>query len=212
MHFSSCFIFIVASSFRSGEDVSIVDITEGRDLVLSVSENSPALNDFLRHKSIFILRVTEVDIKAKKAVMLKDIPISEQDEYMAKAHAPKKTSELKARSTLHSIRVKVLKTLRKRGIPTLLNMRHDLGLSTKIPQEQVTEQTMDKPNISLEKIISLLEQFRILLSEEQAKELYELLDSDKNGFVDFGEFIRGIIGGMSETRHLIVRKAWLKVN
>ena len=47
---------------------------------------------------------------------------------------------------------------------------------------------------------------QILLWLQHLDDIWELLDVDGSGYLDYGEFIRGVIGEMSESRKALVRK------
>lgn len=54
--------------------------------------------------------------------------------------------------------------------------------------------------------------FRIQISKDEAKKLFDLFDMDGNGCVDYNELMRSVVGEMSQIRKTFVKRAFDKLD
>lgn len=58
----------------------------------------------------------------------------------------------------------------------------------------------------------VINDYRIVMNQEEAQRLFNLFDIDGNGEIDYDEFLRGVAGPMNQFRTGFVRKAYSKLD
>ncbi|BFZ09187.1 hypothetical protein BsWGS_12228 [Bradybaena similaris] len=179
---------------HQGLPYSLSDIYVGANLKIPTA-GQLALTDSLAGNSYITLRITDVDENEKRAVLaLTD----SEDERLP---VPRE-QDIDSREYLRRIQDCVQKQICKRAVRTITGLgRYYHAL------DQYNTGILDQ--YDLEKG---LQTFHINLDMEQLEQVFEILDAEGCKALDYKEYMRGVLGEMSETRKMLVRKAFLKLD
>ncbi|KAK3096844.1 hypothetical protein FSP39_003894 [Pinctada imbricata] len=185
---------------KKGEPYSLVDIHSGADILISTT-GQHSLPDTARKSPVIRFRVTDLDEEAKQAFLLQDVRPSARGDMYAHLHMQNK-QEHRNKLTIASVQAEVQKKLMKRGIKTYT------GLGRYYRKLDDTN-TGILYRFELEKGLFT---YRIELPPELLDAVFEALDTEEEGELDYSVYMRGVIGEMNEYRKTLVRKAFRKID
>ncbi|CAD5116098.1 DgyrCDS5024 [Dimorphilus gyrociliatus] len=167
---------------RKGENYTVLDIVEGN--ILYFNTQNQTLPQTFRESSIVTMKVGTTDNSAREMLLSEAPSLSDK--------------EIEIKRLLYKIQRLSQSQLKRRGIRIFTGLaRHFHSLD---------ENGDGKLNrFCLEK--SLIE-FKLELPTDLQDDLWEILDENNDGVVDYSVYMRTVLGSMNETRHKIVRKAW----
>ncbi|KAJ8249839.1 hypothetical protein COCON_G00230550 [Conger conger] len=178
------------SGRRKGMQFSIHDFYVGA--TLSFSSHGKSLPENMKQRPLLLLRITDVD-ELVKDMLLASTGDRKQGLFR---------EELEDRTILMAIQGALRDTLKKRAVRTLTGLGRLLrGADTS------GDGVLDKQEIR-----RALEDFHLALPDKDLDAVWRILDQNGDGQVDYGEFIRGVIGEMNESRKSFVRKAYMKLD
>ncbi|KAJ8314669.1 hypothetical protein KUTeg_006819 [Tegillarca granosa] len=164
-------------------------------------EGQHTLPDTLKKQKEIYFRITNVDEEEKQKLMLEDVKPSHREKVYTQLHMQNK-KEIQTRMIMKEIQDSVRSKLRKRGIKTVT------GLGRYYRKED-TSGTGVLYRYALEKG---LYQYHIDLSTEKLDFIFETLDPEEEGQLDYGLYMFGVIGRMNEFRKMFVLKAFKKID
>ncbi|XP_021354075.1 calcyphosin-2-like isoform X1 [Mizuhopecten yessoensis] len=185
---------------RKGELYSLADIVQGMTLIIP-SEGQHSLPDTLKKQELIYFTLTDVEEEEKQTVLLSDVRPSARMNAYAKLHIQNK-QEYQDRVFLSNLQAEVRKKLKKRGVRTMTGLgRHYRRADTKgtgVLYKYELEEGIIK--------------FHIDLTPDQLDGVFEILDPEERGELDYTVYVHGVIGTMNEYRKTLVRKAFRKVD
>lgn len=184
---------------RRGKPVTLADIVVGKNIVFSTSQQ-PALPVTLKEESTVLIRVTEVDEEAKQRIVLDGVRNSEKEAAWATLHGLTK-EELHDKDIIERVQTKTRSSMKKRPIKAVA------GFAALFRSKERPGGTVSK-----DELFAALDDFRIALSAEDFEDLWNAIDVDGNGVLTVHEAVRGLLGEMPEHRHVLVRKAFQKLD
>ncbi|KAK3730272.1 hypothetical protein QZH41_016444, partial [Actinostola sp. cb2023] len=205
---SSALPFIQRGSYRhiygqrKGHHYSLQDIAVGSNLSFTTaSQNS--LPQSVSVKPVVTLRITDLDEEAKERLLYDGCQSVQQRRQISdKLNEPPTEQEQKERRMLESIQGEVRRQLKTRAAKTMMGLgRHFRQLDTS------GDGMLDK-----QELIAALQTYRIQIPHQVLEDLWKLLDVNRDGALDYGEFVRGFIGEMNESRKAYVRKVFHKLD
>ncbi|KAK3730267.1 hypothetical protein QZH41_016445, partial [Actinostola sp. cb2023] len=194
---SSALPFIQRGSYRhiygqrKGHHYSLQDIAVGSNLSFTTaSQNS--LPQSVSVKPVVTLRITDLDEEAKERLL---------------PHTVSKCILLNKYNNIgfywsSTCIGEVRRQLKTRAAKTMMGLgRHFRQLDTS------GDGMLDK-----QELIAALQTYRIQIPHQVLEDLWKLLDVNRDGALDYGEFVRGFIGEMNESRKAYVRKVFHKLD
>ncbi|GFS04396.1 calcyphosin-2-like [Elysia marginata] len=178
---------------KQGLPYSLSDLYPGANLKIK-TEGQLALTDSLAEKDFIVLRITDVDDSEKEELLA-------AGDDSARPHEPSKI-DVENREFLVMMQAQVQDQISKRGIRTVT------GLG-RFYRKLDTYNTGVLDQYDLEKG---LKTFHIKLDPQHLDEVFDILDPEGMKLLDYVDFIRGIIGEMTEYRKALVRKAFRKLD
>ncbi|KAM5334003.1 calcyphosin-2 isoform 2-T2 [Glossophaga mutica] len=176
---------------RKGKQYQLGDFYIGANLTF-LSCDHPTLPESIKESILLILRITNIDQIAFDS--FRNDSVEHEDA----------TTSQEANDGLvfKAIQDELKKQLHKKGVRILT------GLG------KYFQQLDKKGNGLLNKsdFKQALKVFHLQVSEKDFESLWLILNDSGNGKVDYGEFIRAIIGEMNEYRKSFVRKAFMKLD
>lgn len=185
---------------RKGEPYALIDICSGHNIHISTS-GQHSLPDTLKRVPEVTFRVTDVDEEEKQKILLDSVPSREREDVYARLHIPNK-QEYTEKMVLKSIQSNVQKKIRKRAIRTIT------GLG-RFYRKADTTGTGVLFRFELEKGLF---DFHIDLPPDTLDALFEILDEEEKGELDYSRYMWAVIGNMTEARKSLVRKAFRKID
>uniref|UniRef100_H2ZUJ7 Calcyphosine 2 n=1 Tax=Latimeria chalumnae TaxID=7897 RepID=H2ZUJ7_LATCH len=185
-------IYSHQSGRRKGKQYVIRDFYVGANLTFLTSEHI-SLPESIKQKRLLTIRITDVDEEAKYSLL---------DSSADKHHPGLSKQEIDDRNVFKAVQGLLLEKLKKRGVRTLTGLgKHFRQLDTS--GDGLLQKAEFKKAMAL---------FHLEVPEKDFKSLWLILDQNCDGYVDYGEFIHGIIGEMNEYRKIFVRKAYMKLD
>lgn len=92
--------------------------------------------------------------------------------------------------------------LARRGVRGIMSIRRSF---------MIADDNNDK-TIDIKEFTKLCRDYRIPIDDKEVKALFKEFDKDRNGTIDYDEFLRGIVGAMNKRRLVIVKKAFEKLD
>ncbi|KAJ8245617.1 hypothetical protein GJAV_G00272670 [Gymnothorax javanicus] len=175
---------------RKGMQYSFHDFYVGA--TLSFSSHSKSLPESMKQRPVMLLRITDLD------QLVKDMLLASTDD----VNQGEFKEEHEDRNILAAIQGTVRDCVRKRAVRVLT------GLGKLLRAADVSGNGI----LGKEAIRRALEDFHITLPEKDFDAAWSILDQNEDGHVDYGEFMRGVIGEMNEFRKSFVRKAYMKLD
>ncbi|XP_066579745.1 calcyphosin-2 isoform X2 [Amia ocellicauda] len=172
---------------KKGMQYGIHDFYMGANLSFTTSGDN--LPENIKQRPLLIIRITDVDDLAKGMLLASTLQINQD---------PRK-HDLDA---LKTIQETLKAKLRNRGVRTLTG----LGKLCR-NADKSSDGVLQKAEIR-----QALKEFHLTLSDEDFEAIWLFLDQNCDGQVDYGEFLRAVIGEMSEYRKALVRKAYMKLD
>nr|XP_006815110.1 PREDICTED: LOW QUALITY PROTEIN: calcyphosin-2-like [Saccoglossus kowalevskii] len=180
---------------RRGSLYVIQDIFTGSNLTFSTSDQN-SIPQTLRQQQVIIIRVAEVDERAKANFVFDGHIPMDPDEYQAGMQPPFTRQEYEDYKFMSDIQGEVRKQLKKRGIRTLTGMGQHFRKIDQSGDGLLNRSELQKA----------LKTYHIDIDEKKFDSLWKILDQNGDNKIDYGEFLRGVIGEMSEFRKQLVRK------
>ncbi|KAL5258320.1 hypothetical protein ACHWQZ_G008974 [Mnemiopsis leidyi] len=164
--------------------------------------NNPALPPSITRAPHVLLRVTDVDPAETLSLLYDGCRIedrADKEEQIKDYLTPEQLWRIR---NLEHIQGQIRRQLRSRPLRSLVGLGHYFLLHDK-----------DKDGFwRADELQAVLRTFRIILSHQDFVLFWNLLDEDGSGLLDVGEFLRGLLGEMSEARVGMVHRAWLKID
>ncbi|KAG7454681.1 hypothetical protein MATL_G00262410, partial [Megalops atlanticus] len=175
---------------RQGAQYSIHDIYVGANLSFSTrGQNFP---DNMKRRPLLLLRITDLDELAKNMLLTSTGEIRQG---LSK-------EERDDKNIFKAVQGVLRERVRGRGVLTLT------GLGKLLREADISGDGV----LRKEEIRSALEAFHLTLSDKDFDSVWRILDHHGDGRVDYGEFIRAVVGEMNEFRKSFVRKAFMKLD
>ncbi|XP_027947146.1 calcyphosin-2 isoform X2 [Eumetopias jubatus] len=176
---------------RKGKHYQLGDFYVGANLTF-LSYDHPRLPESVKENTLLILRITNIDQMALDS--LKTDSVEHEDDTSSQ--------ETNDRRVLKAIQDALKEQLHKRGVRILT------GLGKYLQQlDKEGTGLLDKADLK-----QTLQVFHLKLSENDFESVWQSLNGNGSGKVDYGEFKRAIIGEMNEYRKSFVRKAFMKLD
>ncbi|XP_077998416.1 calcyphosin-2-like [Glandiceps talaboti] len=186
---------------RKGYSYVIQDIYVGSSLSFETCSQT-SLPEAVQKHPIMLVRVTDVDERAKANFVFDGHIARDQNTYAAKMRPPFTNLEYEDMKLTQEIQSEVQQQLKKRGVKTMTGLgQHFRKL------DRTGDGKLDK--IELRKALQL---YHVNIEEEKFQSLWTVLDQNGDGCIDYGEFVRGFIGEMTEWRKSLVRKVFQKID
>lgn len=179
---------------KRDEPYTLFDIFSGANLIIS-TEDQHSLPDSMNRTDHVYFRVTDVDEAAKQQLIANDMP----DTYR---QSVQKSSDTDVQKIITAVQAVVQEKIRKRGIKTYT------GLS-RYYRERDERGDGIMYRFQLEKGLFT---FHIDLDPELLDAVFEALDVDEKGELDYSVYMREVLGQMNECRKTKVRKAFKKLD
>jgi len=187
---------------KKDRQFTILDIQLGRDLQFRTG-NQASLPDSLKSKPIITFRITEFDAESKEKLLYDGCRSAkdrtERESWIANYDSSK---ERQQKELMLALRGSIQAKLKKRAVKTIINLGKHF-------------RTVDKSGdgvIDREEFKEALRSFRIDIPEDNFNVIWQAIDTDGDGKLDYSEFLRGAIGEMSESRKALVRKAFTRLD
>jgi len=196
------------SGVRTGRAYSILDISVGKDLSFDTNELN-TLPDSLKKKKVLVFRVTNVN-EEDKEILLKKYCKSVKDSKLStvyqfkEAHEKEDRQDKQSNKDVLSIQNRIHQQVKAHGYKLFTNLHHYF---TQLDSKKGADGCLDRDEFK-----DALKKFRILLNEQEFDNVWRYVDRNNDGLIDYGEFVRGCFGEMSETRKFWVRKAFSRID
>ncbi|CAB4001422.1 calcyphosin-2 isoform X1 [Paramuricea clavata] len=185
------------------EPYTYQDIAVGNDLVFETSEQL-SLPEKMKRKAYATLRITDVDMETKQKFAFKDThtPIGVVSPSHELLQRTTTKEDAKDKELIAEVKALVRNQLKRRGVKTMTGLgRHFQSLDT------TGDGTVDKDELK-----EALEQFNIQIPPERFDEIWDVVDANHDGALDYDEFTRNFIGEMNERRKALVLKVFRKMD
>ncbi|XP_033741222.1 calcyphosin-2-like isoform X2 [Pecten maximus] len=185
---------------RKDEPYTLADISQGSTLIIP-SEGQHSLPDTLKRQDLIYFTLTDVEEEDKQNALLSDVRPSARMDAYAKLHIQNK-HEYEDRIFLSTLQAEVRKKLKKRGVRTMTGLGRHYRKVDKRGTGVLYKYELEEGIIK----------FRIDLTPDQLDGVFEILDPEERGELDYTVYIHGVIGTMNEYRKALVRKAFRKID
>nr|XP_060633422.1 calcyphosin-2 isoform X1 [Anolis sagrei ordinatus]XP_060633423.1 calcyphosin-2 isoform X1 [Anolis sagrei ordinatus] len=176
---------------RKGKQYCLNDIYVGADLTF-LSLHHPGLPESIKQKTVFTIRVTNIDETARAFLKASDV---ENEEHLIK-------QEGDGKSIFRTLQNRLREKLSKRGVRIVTGLgKYFRELERK--QNGVVSKTDFKQALKV---------FHLEVPGEDFESLWSILDDNNNGNIDYTDFTHAILGEMNEYRKAFVRKAYMKLD
>ncbi|CAL1546121.1 unnamed protein product [Lymnaea stagnalis] len=179
---------------KSGLPYSISDIYTGANLKIP-TEGQLALTESLTESDVIVLRVTDVDEVERQQLL------AERYDDDDRLHAPSKM-DIENRDFLYMVQDEIRSKIRKRAIKTVT------GLG-RFYRKLDLYKTGILDQYDLEKGLKV---YHIDVEPEKLEEVFDILDPEGSKLLDYGDYMREVLGEMNEYRKALVRKAFRKLD
>ncbi|KAM4036119.1 calcyphosin-2 isoform 2-T2 [Anomaloglossus baeobatrachus] len=184
-------IYLHKCGKRKGKPYGIEDFYPGADLTFLTAEHQ-SLSESLRRNPILTIRITAIDEEALNSLRA----ICEGNKWDLGVHW---NDDL---NIFLSVQDVMKEKLKKRGVRTVTGLgkffrqlhKNGSGCFEKAEFKQA------------------LQTYHLELSDKIFESIWLILDENNEGRVDYGTFIRALIGEMNEDRKSFVRKAFMKLD
>ncbi|XP_063783509.1 calcyphosin-2 isoform X2 [Pseudophryne corroboree] len=184
-------IYCHKAGWKRGKSYELEDFYSGANLTFSIEEHQ-SLSESLKQNPILTIRITAIDEEALNSLRA----ICDSNKCVIGGHMHDEQNILLA---VQDVMKEKLKT---RGVRTLTGLGKYL-------------QELDKNGTGcLGKTVfkQALKTFHLDVSETVFESLWLIMDENNTGTVDYGLFVRNVIGEMNEYRKSFVRKAFMKLD
>ncbi|XP_068744753.1 calcyphosin-2-like isoform X1 [Montipora capricornis] len=205
---SSALPFIQRGSYshvqgrKKGQPYTLLDICVGANLSFMTASQT-SLPQTVSSRPVVVFRICDVDVQARESQLFENCQsFGDKRSLMEKLANPISEEELQQTKILENVQCLVKKQLQKRAVKTLMGLgQHFRKL------DQSGDGLLDR-----QELLRALETYHIKIPKEVFDDLWDALDVNADGFLDYGEFSRGFIGEMSELRKSLVRKVFRKLD
>ncbi|XP_041354140.1 calcyphosin-2-like [Gigantopelta aegis] len=192
--------FVQPKGPKCGNPYTLADICSGSNLYIPTSDQH-CLPATMVDKKYAIFRITDVDKEIKAELLLDGVATTERQATFARLHFPSK-EEYENQQILHYIQSDVKDRIKKRAIKTVIGLgRYYRKLDD-----------YDTGLLIQNELEAGLGAFHIDVSQQSLDAVWEILDPEGSGSVDYGDYMRAILGEMNEYRKSLIRKAFQKVD
>ncbi|XP_069131014.1 calcyphosin-2-like isoform X1 [Argopecten irradians] len=185
---------------RKDEPYTLADIVQGGTLIVP-AKGQHSLPDTLKRQDLIYFTLTDVEEEEKQNVLLSDVRPSARMDTYAKLHIQNK-HEYQDRIFLSNLQAEVRKKLKKRGVRTMTGLGRHYRKADKKGTGVLYKYELEDGIIK----------FHIDLTPDQLDGVFEILDPEDRGELDYTVYVHGVIGNMNEFRKALVRKAFRKID
>lgn len=187
---------------RKRQPYTLMDIFVGSNLSFATASQS-SLPQSVSARPVVVFRVSEVDDQARQAHLFESCQtLDDKRSIMERLDNPLSDAELQEQEVLDNVQSMVKRQLQKRAVKTMMGLGQHFR---KI--DQSGDGLLDQHELQ-----SALQSYHITIPGETFNHLWDILDVNGDGFLDYGEFSRGFIGEMNELRKSLVRKVFRKLD
>lgn len=205
---SSALPFIQRGSYshvqgkKKGQPYTLLDIYVGGSLSFMTALQA-SLPQTVSSCPVVVFRICDVDENAKETQLFENCQsFGNKRSLIDKLANPLSEKELQERKVLENVQRLVKKQLQKRAVKTLMGLGQHFR-----KMDQSGDGVLDR-----QELLRALHTYHIQIPEEVLEDLWNVLDVNGDGFLDYGEFSRGFIGEMNELRKSLVRKVFRKLD
>ncbi|XP_028674253.1 calcyphosin-2 isoform X1 [Erpetoichthys calabaricus] len=175
---------------KKGAQYQIHDFNVGSNLTFATTDQN--LPESIKQKATLTVRITGLDEVAKNT-LLAHFPVKNQ---------VLKKQEVEDQRVLRMVQGLIKEKMGNRGVRTITGLgKYFRNL------EKSGNGVLQKAELQL-----ALKTFHLDIPNKEFEGVWLILDENEDGQLDYGEFIRGIVGEMSEYRKSFVRKAYVKLD
>lgn len=190
------------SGSRKGEAIHLLDISPNKNLIFETACQS-CIPDSLKKRKYVTFRITDVDEEDKKSLLFAGCRTDkERKEVQDFVRFYFNREENAEQDYIRTFQSTLRNSLKSCGEKVLTNIYTHL-------------QKIDKSGgglLTKAELKETLEKFRIDVENQDFEKVWQILNADDEGIMDYGEFIRGYLGEMSEERKLLVRRAFSRID
>lgn len=187
---------------KKGQPYTLLDIFVGSNLSFKTASQT-SLPQSVSARPTVVFRISEVDEQAREAQLFESCQsLVDKRSVMAKMDNPLSEAELKQQEVLETVQSMVRKQLQKRAVKTMMGLGQHFRR-----MDQSGDGLLDRHELQ-----KALDSYHIRIPEEGFNHLWNMLDVNGDGALDYGEFSRGFIGEMNESRKSLVRKVFRKLD
>ncbi|KAL9985116.1 hypothetical protein ACROYT_G007483 [Oculina patagonica] len=187
---------------KRGQPYTLLDICVGSNLSF-MTEPQTSLPQSIRSRPVVVFRVSEVDEQARETQLFESCQsLGDKRLIMERLDNPLSKAELQQQELLENVQGVVKKQLQKRAVKTMMGLGQHFR-----KMDSSGDGLLDRHELQ-----KALETYHIRIPDEAFTHLWNVLDVNGDGFLDYGEFSRGFIGEMNELRKSSVRKVFRKLD
>lgn len=182
---------------------SFHDISVGNDILFETAEQL-SLPDTLKRNPYVTLRITDVDKASKQKLAFRDCP--SPIGVVTPSHDVLQTSwskdVAKDKEVVSNVKDLVKAQLKKRGVKSMTALgRHFRNL------DNTGDGVLDRDELK-----EALQKFNIQIPPDSFEAMWNIVDENHDGVLDYSEFTRNFIGEMNELRKALVLKVFRKMD
>ncbi|ESO84979.1 hypothetical protein LOTGIDRAFT_236023 [Lottia gigantea] len=183
-----------------GEVYALTDIYPGGDILIS-TEGHQTLPQSIASQSEVIFRVTDLDEKEKCSLLLHGIRPGEKETVYAELHVRSREDQ-ENKIILENLQETVQILIKKRGVKTVTGLGRHYRQLDKTGTGWLDQYDLERG----------LQKFHIQIDQQTLNIIFEILDPEYNGGLDYCHYMRSVLGEMNEFRKSFVRKAFSKLD
>jgi len=187
---------------KKGQPYTLLDMCVGNNLSFMTTPQT-SLPQSIRSHPVVVFRISEVDEQARDTQLFESCySLDDKRSVMERLDNPLSEAELKEQELLENVQNLVKKQLQKRAVKTMMGLGQHFR-----KMDSSGDGLLDRDELQ-----KALEAYHIRIPDEAFSHLWNVLDVNRDGFLDYGEFSRGFIGEMNELRKSSVRKVFRKLD
>lgn len=185
------------------EPYSFQDISVGNDLLFETAEQL-SLPDTLKRKPQVTLRISDVDKESKQKLAFRDrlSPIGVVTPSHDLLQRSLTNDDVKDRELISNVKDLVRTQLKRRGVKSITALGRHFRNS-----DSTGDGILDRDQLK-----EALQMFNIQIPPDRFETVWNIVDANHDGVLDYSEFTRNFIGEMNEQRKALVLKAFRRMD
>eukprot|EP00794_Sanderia_malayensis_P012752 gene12752-14059_t len=187
---------------KKNMNYTLLDIAVGNELHFTTVDQA-SLPDSLKSKPTIAFKITEIDEEGREKLIYDGCRTAkERGERAAWVENYESPEDKQHKELLIALRGSLQSKLKKRAIKTVTNLAKHFK-----KMDKSGDGVLDKSELK-----AALKDFRLAIPDQHFDYIWNLVDTNEDGKLDYGEFVRGFIGEMNEFRKRLVRKAFARLD